>query len=725
MAWCVPSETCRAMAWPGVSPQRPAGPWSRVILKQERRKQKEFFEKKKLKSKMKLLGASSPKSSAVSLDLLNLYVVNQISTKKDNSGNLKKPVHVDITEDGKAPFRRNNLELPRSPLRNQFTEHLDHIKNRLQEQVLDSRRQHLLEKEKYQHKLTQVTELTYGERMEHEDNAATTFSTCPLSPSIFWSSNCAQFSEENFNTKSMGNPWEQTYEDKQKKQPGTVSDQDPWISNHSSQCIFRKSDTEPQELLKPLHRLDYMNSARKNPVIMTSKEPENTEGIKEPLFGVVKETADLRAPQDESDCPFLSLFGDESQPIYNKLSTKRFNPLVNQNTAPIFLIDPDDRNQMTNRNYTYDTGEVHPAINMRKNSAERHLKGIFTAPEQVLCKSNNAPFANCKKNSLHKTHLQDCHEGQLYLRSPGSKERPSTFEKSETYAHYHDQQINLKENMQNHSRNKRDEPVKGSVWKQNQLFELEEFAKAQQKEYDFGANSNLHKTKQDAESPLSSLSPSYTPRQTERCFSSSPDMSEEEDTARKKKYVDKQRHQTDNANLIAASASTEPPRASHDGVLPPQPSSSVGVEGDSHLQQKHSISRAREEKKEHSAPCEGSSLHQAPKRAQVTQSSRSDVWVQTESPGPQSGQVDAATQCDPTRVCACGRSLPSARSPEGLHPPGTAGGHKTPEHEALRPAGSSAGTAALSSEAEYLTLADRTTLDILNYIDTMKEREKQ
>lgn len=38
---------------------------------------------------MKLLGISSPKSSAVSLDLLNLYVVNQISNKKDNTGKFK------------------------------------------------------------------------------------------------------------------------------------------------------------------------------------------------------------------------------------------------------------------------------------------------------------------------------------------------------------------------------------------------------------------------------------------------------------------------------------------------------------------------------------------------------------------------------------------------------------------------------------------------------------
>ncbi|KAM9634456.1 regulator of DNA class I crossover intermediates 1 [Morphnus guianensis] len=124
---------------------------SRIILKQERRKQKEFFEKKKLKSKLKLVGVSSPKSSAVSLDLLNLYVVNQISTKKDNTENMRKPVHIDITEDVKIPVRRHNIELPVSPLRTQHRSNLDDSENRLQKQVLDSRRQHLSEKVKYQH----------------------------------------------------------------------------------------------------------------------------------------------------------------------------------------------------------------------------------------------------------------------------------------------------------------------------------------------------------------------------------------------------------------------------------------------------------------------------------------------------------------------------------------------------------------------------------------------
>ncbi|XP_065279863.1 regulator of DNA class I crossover intermediates 1 [Emys orbicularis] len=101
------------------------GSRSRIILKQERRKQKEFFEKKKLRSKMKLLGVSSPpKSSTVSLDLLNLYVVNQISTKKVTADRVRKPVHVDLNKGLKTPTRRQNIELPMSPQQQNFRTNL-------------------------------------------------------------------------------------------------------------------------------------------------------------------------------------------------------------------------------------------------------------------------------------------------------------------------------------------------------------------------------------------------------------------------------------------------------------------------------------------------------------------------------------------------------------------------------------------------------------------------
>ncbi|XP_057273898.1 uncharacterized protein C12orf40 homolog [Pezoporus wallicus] len=688
------------------------GSRSRIILKQERRKQKEFFEKKKLKSKMKLLGVSSPGSSAVSLDLLNLYVVNQISTKKDNSACMRKPVHIDITEDVKIPARRHNIELPTSPLHTQRMPNLDDIQNRLQKQVLDSRRQHISEKIKCQHNLPQVT---YADSsMECEDSTASAFSACPLSSSVCWSSNCTQLSEENLSTNLMGHTWEQTYEEKLQTQPGNSSDQDPCVTEPPSPCIFRKSDTVPQELLKPLHRLDYMNFSRKNPVIMTKNESEDSEGIEDTLFDVVKETSELKPEQDGSDCSFLALFEDESKPININRPTKHFNPFVNRSSTGMFFMDPDDRHEMTNKNYPYYAREAYPAINENNNSVDRHLEGIFTAPEQVLLQSNNVLSASCQKSSdLHNTHLQDCHEGQHYFIASEEKGAPSNLEKIETSAYHHDQWINLQESVQNYSRQKSDESVGESAWRQNQLFGFEKFTTAHEKE--FRVSSSLRQMKKDVESSLSSQSPIYSPRQTESYFSSSPDMSEEEDIAQKMKYRDEQSLKKDDANL--APASTEPPKTSHTGTVPLQPSSILTREEANHPHEKNStLCAPEEENKAHTAPSEGSSLHQAHKGEPATHSSRRDVWVQTEGSVTQISKVDAATQCGPTPVCSCGRSIPAA--------PSTAGGHKMPAQEELQPPGSgtAAAPAAFSPETEYLSLAGRTTLEILNYIDIMKRK---
>ncbi|XP_058046468.1 uncharacterized protein C12orf40 homolog [Ahaetulla prasina] len=118
----------------------------RIMLTKERRKQKDFFEKEKLKSKMKLLGVSPLKSSAVSLDLLNLYVVNQISTKKENAENIRKPIHVDINRETQIPLRKQNVEFPKSPECRPAKLSLDDIQHRIQEEILDSRRKYLYEK---------------------------------------------------------------------------------------------------------------------------------------------------------------------------------------------------------------------------------------------------------------------------------------------------------------------------------------------------------------------------------------------------------------------------------------------------------------------------------------------------------------------------------------------------------------------------------------------------
>ncbi|XP_063165426.1 regulator of DNA class I crossover intermediates 1 [Candoia aspera] len=121
-------------------------PSRRIMLTKERRKQKDFFEKEKLKSKMKLLGVSPFKSSAVSLDLLNLYVVNQISTKKENTDNIRKPIHVDINREIQIPLRKQNVEFPKSPECRPTKLFLDNIQHRIQKEILDNRRKYLFEK---------------------------------------------------------------------------------------------------------------------------------------------------------------------------------------------------------------------------------------------------------------------------------------------------------------------------------------------------------------------------------------------------------------------------------------------------------------------------------------------------------------------------------------------------------------------------------------------------
>lgn len=195
-------------------------------------------------------------------------------------------------------------------------------------------------------------------------------------------------------------------------------------------------------------------------------------------------------------------------------------------------------------------------------------------------------------------------------------------------------------------------------------------------------------------------------------------QSEEEDAAQKMTYRNEQSLKKDGANL--ASASTEPPKTSHTGTVPLQPSSILTREEANHLREKDSTLCAPEKgNKAHTAPSEVGSFHQAPKGEPVARSSWRDAWVQTEGSVTRVEKVDAATQCGPIAVCSCGRSLPSA--------PSTAGGHKMPAQEELQPPGSgtAAAPAAFSSEAEYLSLAGRSTLEVLNYTDIMKEREKQ
>ncbi|XP_059581545.1 uncharacterized protein C12orf40 homolog [Alligator mississippiensis] len=586
------------------------GSRSRIILKQERRKQKEFFEKKKLRSKMKLLGvSSSPRSSTVSLDLLNLYVVNQIASKKDNTDSIRKPVYVDMSRGIKIPVKRYNMELPVSPQRASYKTNLDDIQN----------------------------------------------------------------------------------------SPG------------------------------------YMNSAGKSPALITGNDSISGNRIKESLFDIVEETAIPNTTQDETSHSILALFEDESKLIHNTPSKKHCSSFVNQSSINQLFTDHDNTNQMFNRCSLYDIKEVyHKTDCAERCTVGRCLKGIFTVPEQnFFQRNNNSSTSHKQKEKSNKSYLKECLEGHYYFTPSEIQENPAKYEKLGLFTNHPAEEINFEGTMQSYSMNQNDRHLlEESDWRHSKPFGFEMVPTTEEENGNLEMSSKLGEMQKDTESSLSSQSPCYSPKLTESCVSTGSEMSEEEEPAEKKKCLYENSFHRNKANPNAASTNKGPECSSHTDSMPFLPGNSLAVKAARISQQKEAILQAtQEENKGLALLPQYNSSHIVLKQEAFNHNERHDAWSQTETFAVGAEKMDAATQCALIQACSCRNYLSSVHSAEmitGVNKADTAGGQEIPADEALpfSSTDNATGTTEFPPETEYLTLADKMTLDVLNYFNVMTKREK-
>ncbi|XP_027448331.1 uncharacterized protein C12orf40 homolog isoform X1 [Zalophus californianus] len=621
---------------------------TRVLMKQERRKQKEYFEKKRLKSKMKLLGVSSPvKNSTVSLDLLNLYMVNHISCQKKTPETVRKPIHVNMHRDIKMPLRKHNLELPMSPHCVPSNLRIDDIDNRYVLATLGSK------KELAPVQLLQVMD---SYRMfKPQFNKIENCSFAQPSFSAELSSN-RNITKQNFILRIAPSPQKVACEKKQNEQLSEVNYSNSLVSklNENQDALSPTYKTgQFRSLFKRLNSPGSRNFLTGRPVVDMGEECGSMDEQRQSDF--ITEKQSVQHIWGENRRELSNFFESVNQPKASLLS-ENCNSFISENVINLLSIDQ-QRIKKPFDKCGYDSmGDICAITSSDKNdSTDRCVRRIFTDP--VLALSNS---------TFNKTsYPEKCQPDKRYQKEYHNNDRntfSTSFEKNCSAASF-EKKGKFKSDYQ-----EKTPQNGGQKYPVNHMGNscLEELHSKQSWDLGFGeilmeegGTCSLKDRPSSAkkiylDSSQSSQSTSYSPRPTDSCFSSSSEMpSEDED------QILQQIEESNRRSIRIKETSNN----FYLEMMPKLPCGRI-IKNNAKIhkqnENRHQFSMKNKTDQIPQSQCNSAHILQNKTSNNcILQVARCDAWVQTGCEPAVEEKLDAAVQCDIISKCKCRSNVSS------------------------------------------------------------------
>ncbi|XP_042804391.1 uncharacterized protein C12orf40 homolog isoform X1 [Panthera leo] len=578
---------------------------------------------------MKLLGVLSPvKNSTVSLDLLNLYMVNHISCQKKTPETVRKPTHVNMHRDIKMPLRKHDLELPMSPHYIPSKLCIDDVENKLGNK-----------KELAPVQLSQVMD---SERMfEPQFNRIENCSFTPPSFAAELSSN-RNITKQNFIPRTAPSPQKVAYEKKQDEQLIKV--------NYSNSLVSKLN--ENQDALSPSYKtaqfgslFERLNSPRNRnflpgrPVRVMGEDCGSMNEQRQTDF--ITEKQSVQPIWRENRREVSNFLEDMNQPTASLIS-ENCNSFISENVINLLNADQ-QRIKKTFDKCGYDSmGDNCANTSSDKNhSAGQCIRSIFTDPELTF---------SC--STFNETHYPErCQPNKKYQKEYNNNER-NTF----TISFKKDCCIASSENKGKFESDCQEKTPQNEIQKHpvNYMGNISLEGLHSNPSWDLGfgeipmeevgtcsLKDRPTSKKIYLDSSQSSQSTSYSPRPTDSCFSSSSEMlSEEEDKI--SQHVEESNRRAIRTRQITSNFYPERmPKPPCDGIIKNNAKIHEQNENLHHLSMKDNTDRFPQ------SQC--NSAHNSQNITSnncILQVARCDAWVQTDSEPVMEKKLDAAIQCD-------------------------------------------------------------------------------